>query len=233
MLTRPEIQRYSRQLLLDGFTQEHQEQLKNASILFVGAGGLGTPALTYLAGAGVGRIGICDFDTVSISNLQRQVLYRSADVDAPKARVAASQIQQLNPRVKTEILPRLVPEHAGEVLSRFDLVLDCADNFPTRYLINDTCVNLGKTWVWAAAQSYEAMLSVFTPERSLRRIFPEAPPEQNNCDTIGVIGPMLGVAGSMMALEALKVITGLGTPLIGKLWTFDALEGTTRVIKLP
>ncbi|GGJ25073.1 HesA/MoeB/ThiF family protein [Deinococcus roseus] len=233
MLTRPEIQRYSRQLLLDGFTPEHQQKLTDTSVLFIGAGGLGTPAMTYLAAAGVGHIGICDFDTVSISNLQRQVLYRSADVDAPKARVAASQIQQLNPRIKTEILPRLTPENAEDLFSRFDLVLDCADNFATRYLVNDTCVKLGKTWVWAAAQSYEAMLSVFTPERSLRRIFPDPPPSQDNCDTIGVIGPMLGVAGSMMALEALKVITGLGTPLIGKLWTFDALAGTARVIKLP
>lgn len=233
MLTRPEIQRYSRQLLLEGFSPEHQEKLLRSSVLLVGAGGLGTPAMTYLAGAGVGTIGLCDFDVVSLSNLQRQILYRTADIGQPKTRVAASQLQQLNPQIKVKTLNKLLPEQAEEVISGFDLVLDCADNFATRYLVNDTCVKLGKTWVWSAAQSFEAMLSVFTPERNLRRIFPEAPPTQDNCDTIGVIGPMLGIAGSMMALEALKVLTGLGTPLIGKLWTFDALEGTARVIKLP
>ena len=231
-LTPAELRRYSRPLLLPEWAQAGaQERLKAASVLVVGAGGLGCPALSYLAGAGVGRIGISDSDTVGLSNLHRQTLYTALDVGQPKARVAASRLQQLNPAVRLEALPAIEEKSAAGLLDNYDLLLDCTDNFVTRYLINDACVSAGRRWVWGAAGGTEGMLSVFGPVFTLRGLFPDSSGAES-CDDIGVLGPLLGVIGSLMAGEALKLLGGVGTPLEGQLLTYDFMNARMRRIGL-
>ena len=231
-LTPAELRRYSRPLLLPEWAQAGaQERLKAGSVLVVGAGGLGCPALGYLAGAGVGRIGISDSDTVGLSNLHRQTLYTALDIGQPKARVAASRLQRLNPAVRLEPLPALEQRGAAELLGRYDLLLDCTDNFETRYLINDACVSAGRRWVWGAAGGTEGMLSVFGPAFTLRGLFPDSSGAES-CDDIGVLGPLLGVIGSLMAGEALKLLGGVGTPLEGQLLTYDLTNARMRRIGL-
>ena len=231
-LTAAELRRYSRPLLLSEWSQAGaQERLKAASVLVVGAGGLGCPALSYLTGAGVGRIGISDSDTVSLSNLHRQTLYTALDIGQPKARVAASRLQQLNPAVRLEALPALEEKGAAGLLDSYDLLLDCTDNFGTRYLINDACTLAGRRWVWGAAGGTEGMVSVFGPEFTLRDLFPD-PGGAESCDETGVLGPLLGVIGSLMAGEALKLLGGVGTSLEGQLLTYDFMHARMRRIGL-
>ena len=231
-LTLNELRRYSRPLLLPEWAgAQAQERLKASSVLVVGAGGLGCPALSYLAGAGVGRIGIADGDTVSLSNLHRQTLYTSADIGQAKAEVAAARMQQLNPGVTFDVLPAFTRASAAELVKGYDLTLDCTDNFSARYAINDACVAAGRRWVWGAAGGTEGMLSVFGPDCTLRGLFPD-PTGAESCDEIGVLGPLLGVIGSLMAGEALKLLGEVGETLEGQLLTYDFMNARMRRIGL-
>ncbi len=231
-LTRDELRRYSRPLLLPEWADaQAQERLKASGVLVVGAGGLGCPALSYLAGAGVGRIGIADGDTVSLSNLHRQTLYTEADLGRPKAEAAAARLGALNREVQLDVWPALDESNAAERIAAYDLTLDCTDNFDTRYLVNDACVAAGRQWVWGAAGGTEGMLSVFGPHSTLRGLFPDASGAES-CDEIGVLGPLLGVIGALMAGEALKLLGGVGEVLSGQLLTYDFMNARTRRIGL-
>jgi molybdopterin-synthase adenylyltransferase len=229
--SREELKRYSRQILVPEIALAGQGRLKSSSVLVIGAGGLGSPVLNYLVAAGIGRVGISEFDTLELHNLQRQTLYSSEQVGRPKLEAALERLRTVNPEVQLEGFPKLTPENASEMFSSFDLIVDASDNFGTRYLISDTCVALEKPWVWGAAQGLEGMVSVFNSELSLRDAFPNPPETQDDCDTLGVLGPMLAVIGGLMASEAIKHLVGLET-LYGKLWTFDALSSQVRLLKL-
>lgn len=232
-LSRPELKRYSRQMLLPEFAQS-QERFGAASLLLVGAGGLGCPIVSYLAGAGVGRLRISDSDTVDVSNLHRQTLYTSADVGRPKAQAAAARAQQINPFVQVQAVPALSAENAVELLSGIDLVIDASDNFSTRYLVEAECRRRGLPWVWGAASGLEGMVSVFDAQFGLSDLFsPEdslAAPTAD-CATTGVWGPLLGVVGSVMASQALLRLSG-ESGLYLKLWTYDSLSAQARLITL-
>lgn len=231
-LSRAEIERYSRQLLLPGFAAA-MPKLRAARVLIVGAGGLGTPLATYLAGAGVGTLTLCDGDEIALSNLQRQILYATPDVGRSKAEVAAARLQMLNPGARVNTAPFLNSGNASDLIGSHDLVIDASDNFGARYLVSDVCTALGKRWVWGAAGGFEGMLCVFGDGLSLRSVFPDARPENgDDCDTVGVLGPLLGVVASAMAVEVLKLIGGVGEPLLGRLWTYDALSARARVVAL-
>jgi len=228
-LSRDEIERYSRQLLLPGFA-EGFSGVRTARVLLVGAGGLGSPVATYLAGAGVGALTVCDGDAVSLSNLQRQTLYAVADVGRAKAEVAVARLQALNPAVRFAASGVFDATNADALVEAHDVVVDATDNFTTRYLISDTCARLGRPLVWGAAGAFEGMVSVFGGGVSLRDVFPE--PGGDDCDVIGVLGPVLGVVASGMAVEVLKLLSGVGEPLLGRLWVYDALTGRVRVIRV-
>lgn len=224
---------------------EQQEALANASVLVVGAGGLGCPLLQYLAAAGLGCIGIVDGDTVERSNLQRQVLFNEADLGKAKAEIAAIRLRAMNSDLKLEVFNQMLDEqNASKILSGFDVVCDGTDNFPTRYLVNDICVELGKVNVHGSVSRFEGQVSTFNYRHSAaeasaergpnyRDLFPEAPVAGSvqDCATAGVIGALPGIIGSMMALEVIKVITGLGEPLSGKLLTFDGADMRSRIIE--
>jgi molybdopterin-synthase adenylyltransferase len=229
--SREELRRYSRQILVPEIALTGQGRLQSSSVLVIGAGGLGSPVLNYLVAAGIGRVGVCEFDTLELHNLQRQTLYSSNQVGTPKLEAALERLGAVNPHVKLEGFPKLTPENASEMFSGFDLIVDASDNFGTRYLISDTCVALEKPWVWGAAQGLDGMVSVFDSKLSLRDAFPNPPETQDDCDTLGVLGPMLAVIGGLMASEAIKHLVGLET-LHGKLWTFDALSSQVRLLKL-
>ncbi|ULH16569.1 HesA/MoeB/ThiF family protein [Deinococcus sp. KNUC1210] len=237
MLTRDELRRYSRPLLVPEWAESGaQERLKAARVLVVGAGGLGCPVISALAGAGVGTLAIADGDTVSLGNLHRQTLYTTADVGRLKAEAAAARAQLVNPNVRVQALPALTAENALPLVQTADLTIDCTDNFETRYLINDACVAAGQRWVWGAAGGLEGMVSVFGPTCTLRGLFPD-PAGAESCDTIGVLGPLLGVIGSLMAAEALKLLAGpdfvrAATTLEGTLLTYDLLNARIRRIEL-
>lgn len=225
------MERYSRQLLLPNFADRF-DRVRAARVLLVGVGGLGTPIASYLVGAGVGTLTLCEFDTVGLSNLQRQLLFATPDVGRPKLEVAAAKLQLINPGVRLETAPELTADTARDLVAGHDLVVDASDNFSTRYLVSDTCAALDKTCVWGAAGAFEGMASVFGARHTLRDVFPEPGETPDDCDTIGVLGPLLGVVASTMAVEVLKVLTGLGEPLLGRLWTYDALGATVRVLRL-
>ncbi len=230
-MDRDELRRYSRQILLPEIALSGQEKLRASSVLIVGLGGLGSPVALYLAGAGVGRLGLCEFDTLEPHNLQRQTLYQSADVGRPKLEAALERLRGLNPGVSFVPHGQLDPQTATETLRGYDLVVDATDNFATRYLVNDACVALQKTWVWGAAVRWEGMVSVFDATLSLRDAFPDPPATTDDCDALGVFGPLLSVTGGVMAGEALKHLVGLET-LKGRLWLYDALDATVRNVKL-
>lgn len=231
-LLRDELRRYSRQLLVPEWQEAGaQERLRAASVLVVGAGGLGGPVILQLAGAGVGRLVISDGDTVDLSNLHRQTQFTAADVGRPKAEVAAARAQALNPRVGVEVAPALETSNADALVGGVDLVVDATDNFAARYEIADTCRRSGREWVWGAASGTAGMVSVFGPDLGLRDVFPD-PGEAESCDEAGVLGPLPNIVGSVMALEVLKVLGGVGNALRGRLWTLDALDGRVRVLRL-
>ena len=242
MLSNQEINRYSRHLSLPDFGIEGQEKLKNASILVVGAGGLGSPVLLYLAAAGVGRIGIIDDDTVDETNLQRQVLYGYDDIGRKKVVVAQERIQSINPHIDVEVHQyRLNCDNAVDLISQYDVVADGSDNFATRYLVNDACVLAGKVNVFASIFQFEGQVSVLNyplenggRSCNYRDIFPEAPKpgEVPNCADGGVLGVLPGMIGTMQASEVIKVIAGLGKPLINRIFLFDALNFTSRMVEL-
>jgi molybdopterin/thiamine biosynthesis adenylyltransferase len=229
-----EVERYARHLVLREIGGPGQQALKAARVLLVGAGGLGAPAALYLAAAGVGHIGLVDPDTVSLSNLQRQVLYGGEDLDAVKVAVAARRLGELNPHVVIEPIPRRLDEgNAGALVADYDLVLDGTDDFATRFAVNAACVAAGKTLVSGAIGRWTGQVAVFAGRPCYRCLVPDIPPEAETCATVGVIGALAGVIGAMMALEAVKLITGAGEPLLGRLLIYDALAAETRTLRLP
>jgi len=236
-LSQEEIIRYSRHITLPEVGWEGQRKLRAARILLVGAGGLGSPLGLYLAAAGVGTIGIVEFDDVDLTNLQRQVLYGVDDVGRPKLEAAMARIRALNPHV--EVVPhpvRLTSENALEILAQYDLVVDGSDNFPTRYLVNDACVLLGKPFVYGAILRFEGQISVFGAKDGpcYRCLFREPPPPGlvPNCAEGGVLGVLPGIVGTHQALEAIKLILGVGEPLSGRLLLFDGLAMRWRELRL-
>lgn len=241
--SKEELERYARHLVLPGIGKEGQRNLKEARVLAVGAGGLGCPSLLYLAAAGVGKIGIVDADRVDVSNLQRQVAFTVEDVGEMKALALQKRLQALNPLIEVEAFPlRLTSENALEILGGYDIILDGADNFPTRYLINDACLLLNKTCVHASVYRFEGHVSVFNRLRedgtrgpNYRDLFPEPPPAEQapNCAEGGVLGALTGIIGSIQASEAVKLITGAGEPLDGKLLIIDSALMRMRTIGLP
>ena len=227
-LNQEEKQRYSRHLLLPEFGIERQEKLKKSSVLVIGAGGLGCPVLQYLTAAGVGNIGILDFDTVDVSNLQRQILFTVKDIGKSKAKVAGERLAMLNPHVSFDIHDtKLSKENALDILKNYDLILDGSDNFKTRYLVNDACVMLNKPLVYGAIFKFTGQVSVFNFQGSAtyRCLFPDAPEEGDmpNCSEIGVLGVLPAVIGSLQANEAIKILAEIGEPLPDTLLTYDAL----------
>lgn len=238
MLSKEELIRYSRHLVMPGFDQQGQQKLKDASVLVIGAGGLGSPVLQYLTAAGIGRIGIVDYDVVDFSNLQRQVLFETEDVGYPKALLAKAKLERQNPNVIFEVYQTsLNRDNILDILKDYDVVADGTDNFPTRYLINDACVITGKPLVYGSIHQYEGQVSVFNYQNgpNYRDLYP-VPPDPNtvpSCAEGGVLGSLPGTIGSAMATEVIKVITGIGETLSGRLFLFNALEFTTDIIKLP
>ena len=231
-LSRAELRRYSRPLLVPEWLDAGaQERVRAAAVLVVGAGGLGSPVIAQLAGAGVGTLVICEGDRVEVSNLHRQSLYAAADMGRAKAEVAAARAQAINPFVRVAVAAPLTDSSADALVGAADLVVDATDNFGARYAIADACVRAGREWVWGAAAGTSGMLSVFGPGLGLRDVFP-VPEGAESCAEAGVLGPLPNVVGSMMALEALKVLGAVGEPLRGRLWTLDALSGRTRTLKL-
>lgn len=233
-----ELERYARHIVLHEIGGPGQQKLKSARVLVIGAGGLGSPAILYLAAAGVGMLGVVDDDVVSLSNLQRQVLHSTREVGEPKTDSAGRAVAGINPHVGLVAHQcRLEEDNASDLIGGYDMVLDGSDNFETRYLVNRTCVALGKTLVSAAIGRWEGQLSVFRSHLGgpcYQCIFPEAPPPGTvpACAEAGVLGAMAGVMGTMQAVEAVKVITGAGEPLDGRLFLYDALRADTRTIRL-
>ncbi len=246
-LTRDEVMRYSRHLIIPDVATDGQKRLKNARVLVVGAGGLGSPALLYLAAAGVGTLGIVDFDVVDESNLQRQVIHGQSDIGRPKAESARDSIREINPLVAVQLhTDRLDASNVLEVFGGYDLILDGTDNFATRYLVNDACVLLGKPYVWGSIYRFDGQASVFWaeppagPDGSItegvqyRDLYPEPPPPGMvpSCAEGGVLGILCASIGSIMATEAVKLITGIGETLLGRLMVYDALEMTYRTVRV-
>lgn len=236
-LSHEEVLRYSRHLILPDVGPEGQRRLKAASVLLVGAGGLGSPAALYLAAAGIGRIGLVDFDVVDASNLQRQILHGTSRVGVSKLESARERLQDLNPHVTVETIDaRLSSANALEILRAFDIVIDGSDNFPTRYLVNDACVLLGKPNVYGSIFRFEGQASVFAAGDGpcYRCLFREPPPPGlvPSCAEGGVLGVLPGIIGSIQALEAIKLVLGRGESLVGRLILFDALKLSFRELKL-
>lgn len=232
-----EILRYQRHLGLAGFGPAAQEKLRAGSVLVIGAGGLGCPALLYLAAAGVGRIVLLDPDTVDVSNLQRQILYVTSDAGRPKALAAAERLRALNPHITIDLhVSRLTRANALELVRSVDVVLDGSDNFATRYLVNDACILADRPFVYGAVQGFEGHVSVFNYRGgpTYRCLFPE-PPQPDaapNCAEAGVLGVLPGLVGTLQATETIKLLAGLGEPLSGRLFLYDALALTTRTLLL-
>ncbi|HEY0741264.1 MAG TPA: molybdopterin-synthase adenylyltransferase MoeB [Chryseosolibacter sp.] len=242
-LSAEETRRYSRHLVLDEVGIAGQQKLKEARVLVVGAGGLGSPIALYLAAAGVGNIGIVDHDTIGISNLQRQIIYTTEEVGMKKAEVAARKLNQLNPLITvTAFTQKISSGNAFGLLREFDIVIDGTDNFPTRYLLNDACVLLDKTLIYGSILKFEGQVSVLNARRrdgtrsaNYRDLFPEppAPETVQNCEQAGVVGALPGIIGTLQASEAIKLIVSAGEPLIDKLLIFDALTLDQTVINIP
>ena len=236
-LTKDEILRYSRHLIMPEVGMEGQVKLKQAKVLCIGAGGLGSPLALYLAAAGVGKLGIVDFDVVDFTNLQRQVIHGTSDVGRPKLASARDTLREINPNVEVEAYEtRLTSENALEIFEDYDIVADGTDNFPTRYLVNDACVLLGKPNVYGSIFRFEGQASIFYAEEGpcYRCLYPEPPPPGlvPSCAEGGVLGVLPGIIGSIQAMETIKLIVGVGQPLIGRLMLFDALGMKFRELKL-
>lgn len=237
MFSKEELERYSRHFVLPEFGRTAQEKLKQASVLVVGAGGLGAPLLQYLTAAGVGKIGIADFDEVSLSNLQRQMLFNTNTIGASKALTAVEVLEALNPHVAFEVFTNeLTSNNALSIIEKFDIIADGTDNFPTRYLVNDACVILNKPLVYGSVHGFEGQCSVFNYEggpnyRDMHPIPPD-PSSVPNCAEGGVLGALPGIIGSMMAVEAIKLAGGLMPGLAGKLYLFDSLHYYNQKINL-
>ena len=236
-LTRDEVARYSRHLIIPDLGLDGQKRLKNARVLVIGAGGLGSPTLLYLAAAGVGTIGIVEFDVVDESNLQRQIIHGVSDVGRSKAESARDSVREINPLVNVVLhTERLDSSNAMEIFAAYDLIVDGTDNFATRYLVNDACVLLGKPYVWGSIYRFDGQASVFWAEHGpcYRCLYPEPPPPGMvpSCAEGGVLGVLCASIGSIQVTEAIKVLTGVGDPLVGRLMIYDALEMTYRAVKV-
>jgi sulfur-carrier protein adenylyltransferase/sulfurtransferase len=233
-----ELQRYSRHLIMPEVTSEGQNRLKAARVLCIGAGGLGSPAALYLAAAGVGTIGIVDFDDVDLSNLQRQILHGTKDIGRSKLESARDRLRDINPQIEIELHKcRFTSENASQLVSRYDVVVDGSDNFPTRYLSNDVCVFEQKPNVYGSVFRFEGQTTVFAPHLGgpcYRCLFPEPPPPESvpNCAQAGVLGVLPGIIGTLQTIEAIKLIVGIGEPLVGRLLHFDALKVKFRELNL-
>jgi sulfur-carrier protein adenylyltransferase/sulfurtransferase len=236
-LTVDEVRRYSRHLIIPDVGKTGQRRLKNAKVLVVGAGGLGSPALLYLAAAGVGTLGVIDFDVVDESNLQRQIIHGQSDIGRPKAVSAMESIREVNPLVNVVLHEeRLDSDNAMQIFEPYDLIVDGTDNFATRYLVNDACVLLGKPYVWGSIYRFDGQASVFWAEHGpcYRCLYPEPPPPGMvpSCAEGGVLGVLCASIGSIQVNEAIKLITGIGEPLVGRLMIYDALDMTYRQVKV-
>jgi molybdopterin/thiamine biosynthesis adenylyltransferase/rhodanese-related sulfurtransferase len=226
--------RYNRQTILPEIGPEGQEKLKNARVLVIGAGGLGCPILQYLNAVGVGKLGIIDGDTVSISNLQRQILYTEDEVGMLKVDAAKRRLLSQNSDTIIETYPYSIDkQNALEIIKKYDIVVDGCDNFTTRYIVNDACVILKKKWVFGSILKFEGQVSVFDGEvgPTYRCLFPDIPTDSPDCNTIGVIGTLPGVIGTVQANEVVKLIVGFGELLKGKLWVLDTLSMNQRILK--
>jgi adenylyltransferase/sulfurtransferase len=236
-LTKAELLRYNRHLIMPEVGPEGQKKLKNSSVLCIGAGGLGSPLALYLAAAGVGRIGLVDFDVVDESNLQRQIIHDTAAIGTPKLASAKKRLLALNPYIQVETHEiRLSSANAVELFKKYDVVADGTDNFPTRYLVNDACVLTGKPNAYGSIFRFEGQLSVFAAKDGpcYRCLYPEPPPPGlvPSCAEGGVLGVLPGVIGTMQAIETIKLILGIGKPLVGRLMLYDALEQSWRTLKV-
>jgi molybdopterin/thiamine biosynthesis adenylyltransferase/rhodanese-related sulfurtransferase len=236
-LTVDEVRRYSRHLIIPDVGMTGQKRLKNAKVLVVGAGGLGSPALLYLAAAGVGTLGIIDFDVVDESNLQRQIIHGQSDVGRPKAQSARDSITEINPHVTVVLHEEpLTSDNALEIFGPYDLIVDGTDNFATRYLVNDAAVLLGKPYVWGSIFRFDGQASVFWAEHGpcYRCLYPEPPPPGMvpSCAEGGVLGVLCASIGSIQVNEAIKLITGIGEPIAGRLMIYDALEMSYRTVRV-
>jgi molybdopterin/thiamine biosynthesis adenylyltransferase/rhodanese-related sulfurtransferase len=233
-----ELQRYSRHLIMPEVTSEGQSRLKAARVLVIGAGGLGSPAALYLAAAGVGTIGIVDFDDVDLSNLQRQILHGTKDIGRGKLESARDRLHDINPQIELELHEcRFSSENAVQLVSRYDVIVDGSDNFPTRYLSNDVCVFARKPNVYGSVFRFEGQTTVFAPHLGgpcYRCLFPEPPPPESvpNCAQAGVLGVLPGIIGMLQAIETLKLILGIGEVIVGRLLHFDALKVKFRELNL-
>jgi molybdopterin/thiamine biosynthesis adenylyltransferase/rhodanese-related sulfurtransferase len=237
-LSHEELQRYSRHLIMPEVTAEGQKRLKAARVLCIGAGGLGSPAALYLAAAGVGTLGIVDFDRVDVTNLQRQILHGTKDVGRSKLESARDRLSDINPEIEIKSHQcRFSSENAEEIVAEYDVVVDGSDNFATRYLSNDVCVFAQKPNVYGSVFRFEGQTTVFAPHLGgpcYRCLFPEPPPPDSvpNCAQAGVLGVLPGVIGMFQAIETIKLLVGIGEPLIGRLLHFDALKVQFRELKL-
>jgi sulfur-carrier protein adenylyltransferase/sulfurtransferase len=236
-LTVDEVRRYSRHLIIPDVAMAGQKRLKNARVLCVGAGGLGSPALMYLAAAGVGTLGIAEFDTVDESNLQRQIIHGQSDIGRSKAESARDSVKEINPYVNVVLHNEVLSnDNVFEIFEQYDLIVDGTDNFATRYLVNDAAVLLHKPYVWGSIYRFDGQASVFWAEHGpcYRCLYPEPPPPGMvpSCAEGGVLGVLCASIGSIQVTEAIKLLTGTGEPLVGRLMVYDALEMTYRTIKV-
>lgn len=242
-LSSEELERYARHIVLPEVGGAGQQKLKRARVLVIGAGGLGAPVLEYLAAAGVGTLGIVDDDTVSLSNLQRQIIHDTASVGVPKIESARNAIERLNPHVTVEVHHlRLDRENTGPLVARYDLVIDGSDNFATRYAVADACAAEARPLVTGAVGRFDGSVTVLkpyenspdgTPLPNYRDLFPEAPPEGlvPSCAEAGILGALTGVIGTLQAMEAIKLITGIGEPLVGRILLYDALSARFETMR--
>lgn len=239
MLSIDGMRRYARQIMLPDIGEEGQERLMESSVLVIGAGGLGAAVLSYLAAAGIGRLGIVDDDRVELSNLQRQIIHEEADIGRAKTESAADRIAELNPATKLQTYAtRLTEENAAALIAGYDVVADGSDNFVTRFAIASACYHAKRPLISAAISGFEGQISCFTPylgepHPCYRCLIPELPPEANNCTEVGVVGPLAGILGSMQALETIKTLLSIGMSLSGTLFHYDGLHAKARVITLP
>ncbi|WP_426025803.1 HesA/MoeB/ThiF family protein [Brevundimonas sp. TSRC1-1] len=228
-----EVERYARHLVLSEIGGPGQQALKRARVLIVGAGGVGAPAALYLAAAGVGTLGLIDDDVVGLSNLQRQIAFSTPEVGRPKVEAAAERLGGLNPHVTTQTFAeRLTPDNAADRIDGFDIVLDGTDDFETRLIVNAACVAADKPLVSGALGRWSGQVGVFAGRPCYQCLVPEIPPDAETCARVGVVGALAGVVGSMAALETIKLITGAGEALAGRLMLYDGLAGTARTVRV-
>ncbi len=236
-MQRNELERYARQIVLKEIGGAGQQALGNAKVLIIGAGGLGGPAGLYLAATGIGHMGIIDEDVVALSNLHRQIQFRTKDIDTVKTEAMTSTLAAINPHVKIREYRHIIDvDNARDIIEDYDVVLDGTDNFEARFLVNAVCLETNTPLVTGALGRFEGQLSVFKMDNKsacYRCFVPQKPPDAETCAAVGVVGALAGIIGSMMAMETIKIITGAGKPLYGKLFLYDGLNGEARTITMP